>query len=112
MAGATISPSNAQRIIDAGLNITGQLRVITDAAVARHNAPGASSTAAPSRSIRLGRALRPGPAADAHHSPALEIHRRTKRQAGMVIARREAPRQSSTLGSPRRLTAARDDVLA
>jgi len=38
MAGATISPSNAQRIIDAGLNITGQLRVITDAAVARHNA--------------------------------------------------------------------------
>lgn len=38
MAGATISQSNARRLIESGLDITGQLRVITDAPVASHNA--------------------------------------------------------------------------
>ena len=38
MRGADVSRDNALRLIDAGLNITGELRVITDAKVVRHNA--------------------------------------------------------------------------
>lgn len=38
MNGAVLSPSNAKRLVEAGLDIQGELRVKTDARVVRHNA--------------------------------------------------------------------------
>ncbi len=38
MRGADISPSNARRLADIGLNIVGELRLITEALVDSHNA--------------------------------------------------------------------------